>query len=195
MIRIVPPFSCVDHEFLYRVFALHESGHLVIFHRFGVEADARLELTAEGDLLGAVTVGEQQRLTTFDRACVGWAGIMAEYLLGYVLRPSREIPDLTVSSVREWGWAVRAASGLLSGEDRLLIALYRDSVKAAQFTFDALSGPIGSSLLYQQFEALVESFRKEHAAVRERNWTAPPAAVRLFARRVFGPCDVPSASE
>ena len=191
MIQLDRPFSPVDYEILFRVMAAHESGHQVMLRRFGIESEAAVEFDAAGRISGAVTSAQKGGLTSFEGGCVGLGGIAAEYLLGFVLRPSREIPDLTVSSVRDWVWGVKAASGLLSGEDRLLITLCPDSLKAAQFTFAALSGPVGSSLLYQRFEALVESFRKEHAAVGERNGSAPPAAVRLFARRAFEPCDVP----
>lgn len=187
MIRLVHPFSAADHELLYRVMAAHEAGHQTMFLRFGVQSEASVEFDLAGDIAGAVTVPQAGCLSDFQQACVGWGGILGEYLLGFILQPTRELPVLTAQSVVEWCralWRDFRYSGL-SDADRAMIGQYLGPGEPARFTFQTLSGPVGSTHLYRKFNALIEAFRGEHASVLERNGTAAPSAVRSLSRRLF----------
>ena len=193
MIQLDRPFSPVDYEILFRVMAAHESGHKVMYLRFGIQSEVALEFDAEKRLLGAVTSPQEGSLTRFERAAVGWAGIVAEYLLGLVLRARPEIPNLTAASLVEWRRAIRTDDLLFSKEDRALIAMSCDGIKPTQFAFNSLSSPVGSSLLYEHFERLVLSFRAQHYASGKRG-SGQRSEVQTLARGLFDPYDVPVTS-
>jgi len=136
MIQLKPPFSALDFELLYRIVAWHEAGHLVQFDRFGIDAAARLEFGLGGKLLGAITVGDHQGLTSQELASVGWVGLISESINSCTLAPQHELPALTASTVADWVRQVRSKfRGMMSNADWAMVVRCRDPLAAAETAF------------------------------------------------------------
>lgn len=166
---------------LYRVFAGHESGHVVMYRRFGVESDVLFEFDDLGELAGARVIGFGT-LGRLQDACVGWGGIMAEYLSGFILHDVHGVPDLTVRTFEAWAALVWPT---VNDFDKRLILLSGDSVKAGRLAIAALASPFGGNLLFEQTQRLVKLIQQEHAAAMKAAGRAYlPAALQL-ARKIF----------
>jgi len=181
--------SAVQRQAYLRQLAFHEAGHIVLWSAFGVPADAELSFDAADEVICAMAFPTvPARLSPSQDASVSWAGIMAEHLPGFCLEPSPSVPGLQRSeAVAEFSRYVLANRWwMLSPTDRTSILGAPDIVRAATWTFLALTSPIGSSLLNKWSRKLLEAMRRQ---VRERAPASNPlsaAADRLAERLVDG---------
>lgn len=185
--RQYPARSAIELEMFYRGAAAHEAGHLVMFSRFGVSAEAHLQMNVGGEIAGGIVVPEAGRLTALQSGAVGWAGIVGEYLLDHVVKPRPEIPALTARSLAQWHGAIWESfrHSLLSYEDRSMIFPDVNNFQAAALAFRVLSSPAGSGRLYVTFRRLTESFRREHQLAAVQSGSALPTEVSRFAQSLF----------
>jgi hypothetical protein len=164
-----------NRELLYRVIAAHESGHELMYINYGWIARAFLECDFNGHVSGGITAAGGNQLTPFQCATVGWAGIIAEHVSGYVLRPQPALPELAPRTIGEWARMLWSEFRylVLSREDRSMIDPLspEDKTRAAIFTHRAFTGPFGSSLLYRRTQELVDSFRQEHVRAAQQAGT------------------------
>jgi hypothetical protein len=153
------PNSPMAIEALYRVFCFHESAHMVLYKRFGVESDVSFEFSAAGDPVGAGVV-PRCSVHRAGNACAAWAGLMGEWISGHVLQRVEGAPPLTIVTLNEWAAAVYPT---LNKADRALTLFDPDPTITRRFTLDTLLSPVGNHFLYQEAERLVDIMRQEHA--------------------------------
>jgi hypothetical protein len=180
-----PLNSPLASERLYRIFAAHEAGHVVMYQRFGVDADVSFQFDDLGEMAGAM-VTPHRPLDRLSDACVGWGGLMGEYLTGHVLLHVPGLPALTEKTVTAWAIGVWPS---LNEYDKRMIVFSPDSEKARRLTFDVLSSPYGSSRLWDQAQRLVKIIRQEHAAALKSAGRSFLPAARQMARDIFSVCD------
>ncbi len=166
-------------EFLYHCIAAHECGHETVCSSLGIQARAFLEVAFDGRVRGGITLAatDSDRVPLFDRACVGWAGLLAEYLSGYPLHSEAGLPTLGPRTIAAWAAAAwKSRFLLLSAEDRLLLEREPNRSGAAIRAHKILTGPIGSSRLYLRRVELVEEFRRVHFEEGVRLGVVPKSA-------------------
>jgi hypothetical protein len=183
-----PPNCAAADEWLYLVLSVHELAHLFMWRRFGVEASLRLECSPAGEICGAVADGDvdPSTLRPFEASCIGWAGVIAEHLTGWILRPCPLVPPLQVENFRRWFRAFRAeAWQSLSEEDRRLIAMGRDTSLSAEFTLHVLAGSSANRELYKRIPETVKLLREAHAKARRQVGNVLGVRTRRFAEGLF----------
>jgi hypothetical protein len=159
--------SSIENEFLYRVIGAHEAGHVVMFSRFGVVAEASPTFDFEGEIVGGVTEAKSwtKPLTDFQTSAVGWGGFLAEYLRGFVLARLEGVPALSERTIGEWARFMRDAWVWKNETDRKWIDSHADIERTARSALTALASPYGSSLLHKESERLICAFRQAHVQV------------------------------
>ncbi len=154
-----PASLAIEEERLCRVIAAHEAGHGALYSLLDILAEAALEVDGGGSIVGGITLPEAGTLTEIQKSAIGWSGIMAEYLLGFVANPWPQIPPLTAQSLDQWRKAVWGCSyASLSEEDREMILPGSDNLKSAEYAFSMLSSSDGSQRLRAVFDLLSAAF-------------------------------------
>jgi len=156
---------------------IHEAGHWHASVAFGIPAAMRIDMDAEGHLVGGWCFRDFHG-SKFEGACIGWAGVMAEHMLNRVWRHRTPLlfSPLTEANLSKFHWEASFFLNELSVEDRQHIVAHTDTLESCQAAFRILSKRIGE--IEADAKLLADRTRKEVAAklaaADERKWGRIP---------------------
>jgi hypothetical protein len=126
-----------------RAIAVHEMGHFHLLLALNIPGTVEMQIDDNGTILGGCCFNEFAA-PTFESACYGWAGIVAEHICGTVYRHGPQLMfPLNEDALTKWHHEAAYylnVPGKFSDSDRRLIIGHRDTLEACQHTFRILSG-------------------------------------------------------